>query len=191
MARPRTQVAAIDGKTIRRLADRANGKSPIHMAGAWAIANGVALGQVKTDDRSCGITTITESRKTFEIKGCVVTIDCMGYRKNTARETVKQGADYIPAVKKNRPQLWEYIAGAFEYGERTRLATLERGVFQDREQRTRARRAPTPLGDVRPVCDQTRERPGDWENMNGVAMTESTRWANGALRFTGGASWRS
>ena len=176
MARPRTQVAAIDGKTVRRLADRANGKSPIHVAGAWATANGVALGQVKTDDRSNEITAIQESRKTFEIKGCVVTIEGMGYRKNTARETVKQGADYVSAVMKNRTQLWEDIAGAFEYGE----AALERGVFQDREQRTRARRAPTPLGDVRPVCDQTRERLGDWENMNGVAMTESTRWANGA-----------
>ena len=33
------QVAAIDGKTVRRLADKANGKSPIpHMAGAWANA---------------------------------------------------------------------------------------------------------------------------------------------------------
>ena len=138
VARPRTQVAAIDDKTVRRFEDRANGKSPIHVAGAWATANGVALGQVKTDDRS------------------VVTIEGMDCRKNTAREIVKQGADYVPAVKKNRTQPWEDIVGAFEYGE----ATLEHGVFQDREQRTRARRAPTPLGDIRPVCGQTRERPG-------------------------------
>ena len=37
------QVAAIDGKTVRRSADKANGKSPIHMAGAPATANGAAL----------------------------------------------------------------------------------------------------------------------------------------------------
>ena len=53
-----------------------------------------------------------------------MTIEGMGYRKNTARETVKQGADYVPAVMKNRTQLWEDIVGAFEYGE----ATLEHGV---------------------------------------------------------------
>ena len=40
----RGQVAAIDGKTVRRSADKAKGKSPIHMAGAWATANGAALG---------------------------------------------------------------------------------------------------------------------------------------------------
>ena len=52
------QVAAIDGKTVRRSADKAKGKSPIHMVNEWATANGVALGQVKTDDRSNDITAI-------------------------------------------------------------------------------------------------------------------------------------
>ena len=50
------QVAAIDGKTVRRSADKANGESHIHMAGAWATANVAALEQVKTDDRSNEIT---------------------------------------------------------------------------------------------------------------------------------------
>ena len=45
------QVVEIDGKTVRRSADKAKGKSPIRMASAWATANGVELGQVKTDDR--------------------------------------------------------------------------------------------------------------------------------------------
>ena len=33
----------IDGKTVRRSADKANGKSPIHIVGAWATASGAAL----------------------------------------------------------------------------------------------------------------------------------------------------
>ena len=37
--KPPKGVAAIDGKTVRRLADKANGISPIHIAGAWATAN--------------------------------------------------------------------------------------------------------------------------------------------------------
>ena len=79
------QVAAIDGKTVRRSADKANGKSPIHMAGAWATANGAALGKVKTDDHSNETTAIPKLLKTLEIKGCVVTIDAMGRRKKVAR----------------------------------------------------------------------------------------------------------
>ena len=62
------QVVAIDGKTVRRSADKANGKSPIHMAGAWATANGVALGQVKTDDRSNEITAYPNSSRRLKSK---------------------------------------------------------------------------------------------------------------------------
>ena len=75
------QVAAIDGKTVRRSADKANGKSPIHAAGAWATANGVSLGQVKTEDRSNEITAIPEPLETPELAGCVAAIDAMRCRK--------------------------------------------------------------------------------------------------------------
>ena len=54
----------------------------------------------------------------------------MGRRKKIARQVVKQGADYVLAVKKNQPQLWNDIAGAFEYGERTRFASIEHDVFE-------------------------------------------------------------
>ena len=173
------RVVAIDGKTVRRSADKANGKSPIHMAGAWATANGVALGQVKTDDRSNEITAIPKLLKALEIKGCIVTIDAMGCQKKIARQVVKQGADYVLAVKKNQPQLWDDIVGAFEYGERTRFATIEHDVFETvnkghgRVERRRywATSAPSVVG-------HANDR-GEWANMNGAAMTESTRWADG------------
>ena len=153
------QVVAIDGKTVRRSADKAKGESPIHMAGAWATANGVALGQVKTDAHSNEITAIPKLLKMLEIKGCTVTIDAMGYRKKIARQVVKQGADCVLAVKKNQPQLWDDVAGAFEYGERTRFASIEHDVFETVNKghgRVERRRR---LGDVRPVGDRTRERP--------------------------------
>ena len=171
---------AIDGKTVRRSADKAKGESPIHMAGAWATANGVALGQVKTDARSNETTAIPKLLKMLEIKGCVVTIDAMGFQKKIARQIVKQGADYVLAVKKNQPQLWDDIVGAFEYGERTRFASIEHDVFETvnkghgRVERRRcwATSAPSVVG-------HANDR-GEWANMNGAAMIESTRWINGA-----------
>ena len=63
-----------------------------------------------------------------------MTIDAMGCRKKKAREIVKKGADYVLAVKKNRP-------APFEYGERTRFASIERDQFQDSEQGAWARRS--------------------------------------------------
>ena len=173
------QVVAIDGKTVRRSADKTKGKSPIHMVSAWATANGVALGQVKTHERSNEITAIPKLLKMLEIKGCVVTIDAMGCQKKIARQVVKQGEDYVLAVKKNQPQLWDDVAGAFEYGERTRFATMEHDVFETvnkghgRIERRRcwATSAPSVVG-------HANDR-GEWANMNSVAMIESTRWADG------------
>ena len=173
------QVVAIDGKTVRRSADKANGKSPIHMVSAWATANGVALGQVKTDAHSNETTAIPKLLRTLEVKGCTAAIDAMGCRKKIARQVVKQGVDCVLAVKKNQPQLWDDVAGAFEYGERTRFASIEHDVFETvnkghgRVERRRcwATSAPSVVG-------HANDR-GEWANMNGVAMIESTRWADG------------
>ena len=154
------QVVAIDGKTVRRSADKAKGESPIHMAGAWATANGVALGQVKTDAHSNEITAIPKLLRTLEVKGCTAAIDAMGCRKKIARQIVKQGVDCVLAVKKNQPQLWDDIVGAFEYGERTRFASIEHDVFETVNKghgRVERRRR---LGDLSPVGGRTRERPG-------------------------------
>ena len=134
------RVVEIDCKTVRRSADKANGESLIHMASAWATANGGALGQVKTDDRSNEITAIPKPLKTLEIKGCVVTIDAMGRRKKIARAIVKQGADYVLAVK------------------RTRFSSVKHDVFETVNKghgRVERRRS----GDLRPVRGRTRERP--------------------------------
>lgn len=54
----KSQVVAIDGKTLRRSYDRTSGKAPIHMVNAWAQANGLMLGQVKTRHKSNEITAI-------------------------------------------------------------------------------------------------------------------------------------
>ena len=139
------------------------------MAGAWATDNGVALGQVKTDAHSNEITAIPKLLKMLEIKGCVVTIDAMGCHKKIARQVVKQGADYVLAVKKNQPQLWDDIVGAFEYGERTRFSTMEHDVFETVnkghgrfERRCRATSAPSVVG-------HANDR-GEWADMNRVAM---------------------
>ena len=54
------QVIAVDGKRLRRSHDRRLGKQAIHMVSAWASANHLVLGQVKTDDKSNEITAIPE-----------------------------------------------------------------------------------------------------------------------------------
>ena len=46
------EVISVDGKTLRRSHDKSNGKSAIHMVSAWACANGLVIGQIKTEEKS-------------------------------------------------------------------------------------------------------------------------------------------
>jgi predicted transposase YbfD/YdcC len=45
------------------------------MVGAWACANGIVLGQRKTEEKSNEITAIPELLKVLEIQGCIQTPD--------------------------------------------------------------------------------------------------------------------
>jgi predicted transposase YbfD/YdcC len=108
------QVIAVDGKTLRRSHDKSNGKSAIHMVSAWASANGIVLGQVKTDEKSNEITAIPELIKTLEVEGCIVTIDAMGCQKNIAKTIIDKGADYVLALKDNQGTLHDNVELFFQ-----------------------------------------------------------------------------
>ena len=108
------QVIAVDGKTLRRSHDKSNGKSAIHMVSAWASANGIVLGQVKTDEKSNEITAIPELIKTLQIEGCIVTIDAMGCQKNISKTIIDKGADYVLALKENQGTLHDNVELFFQ-----------------------------------------------------------------------------
>lgn len=108
------EVVAIDGKTLRRSHDRSNGKSAIHMVSAWACANGLVLGQTKTDEKSNEITAIPQLLRTLEISGCIVTIDAMGCQTEIAGTIVEKGADYVLSLKGNQGNLHEDVTLFFQ-----------------------------------------------------------------------------
>jgi predicted transposase YbfD/YdcC len=103
------RLVAIDGKTLRRSHDAANGLGPLHVVSAWASEHGVALGQVATEEKSNEITAIPLLLKQIELAEAVVTIDAMGCQKDIARDIVAGGGDFVIAVKDNQPKLAEAI----------------------------------------------------------------------------------
>jgi predicted transposase YbfD/YdcC len=109
------QVVAIDGKTLRRSFDAASSKSAIHMVSAWATANQISLGQVVVDEKSNEITAIPQLLKMLELSGCLVTIDAMGCQTEIAAAILDAKADYVLAVKKNQPTLYEGVQWHFFY----------------------------------------------------------------------------
>lgn len=106
-------VIAIDGKTVRRSADKANGKSALHLVSAWSSANRLVLGQRKVDGHSNEITAIPQLLRSLDVSGSVVKMDAMGCQKKVAREIVEQGADYVLALKGNQRELYDDVSDTF------------------------------------------------------------------------------
>ena len=173
------QVVAIDGKTVRRSHDRVAGKSAIHMVSAWASANQLILGQVKVDDHSNEITAIPQLLDTLDVSGCTVTIDAMGCQKEIAKTIVEKDADYILALKRNQPQLYDDAEEMFEQSRRSGFSdlgyhfceTVEKGHGRIEKRRCWAVSEPEHLGYM--------DERGEWAELRSLAMIESERTENG------------
>jgi predicted transposase YbfD/YdcC len=165
------QVIAIDGKTLRRSHDSRNGKRAIHMVSAWASANGIVLGQVKTDEKSNEITAIPELIKALEVKDCIVTIDAMGCQKNIAKLIVDKGADYVLALKDNQSTLHDSVELFFQDSIRSASnPTIDFHQYTDGAHgRIEVRRHWT-TSDI-----QWLQGKESWENITTVAMVERER----------------
>ena len=173
------QVVAIDGKTVRGSHDRVSGKSAIHMVSAWASANRLVLGQVKVADRSNEITAIRELLDMLDVPGCTITVDAMGCQKEIATKITDRRADYILALKRNQPQLYDDVAETFDHLRRSEFSdidyrfceTVEKGHGRIEKRRCWAVSDPAYLGYVN---DQ-----GEWTKLKSLAMVESERTENG------------
>lgn len=108
-------VVAIDGKTMRRSLDKANGKAAIHLVSAFSSAHRLVLGQIKVDDKSNEITAIPELLKRLTLSGCLVTIDAMGCQKQIAQDIVAADADYLLSLKGNHGDLHRDVIDHFAH----------------------------------------------------------------------------
>ena len=104
-------VVAIDGKALRRALNE--GEAIPYIVSAWASENGLALGQVKVDDKSNEITAIPELLRILDLQGCIVTLDAMGCQKEIAAQIVDKKADYVLALKGNHATVHEEIQEFF------------------------------------------------------------------------------
>lgn len=82
-------LVAIDGKTLHSSCDREDRISTIHMVSAYAAANKVVLGQIKTAEKSNEITAIPELLTLLDITGCLLSIDAMGCQTQIAKTIVE------------------------------------------------------------------------------------------------------
>lgn len=163
---------AIDGKTLRRSHRRGIGGKAIHMVSAFSSATGVALGQIKTAEKSNEITAIPELLKAICVKDCLVTIDAMGNQKKIAEAIINKGGDYLLSVKENQPTQYEALKDFFRIAEEEQYANITYEQCQSIEKdhgRIETRRCVTTN-----QLDWL-EKKLKWKNMQSIVMIESIR----------------
>jgi predicted transposase YbfD/YdcC len=170
------RLIAIDGKTIRRSLDTANGKAAIHMVNAWCATNHMVLGQLATDAKSNEITAIPELMKLLDLQGAVVTIDAAGCQKKIARQIVEQGGDYILQLKGNQGTLHKETAELFDqclsddcHGiTYSTAATIDKGHGRIEQRRIWA------TTDINWFAEK-----GKWKNLRSLIRVQAQRTING------------
>ncbi len=108
------RLVAIDGKTCRGSHDAANHLGPLHIVSAWASEEGVALGQVATEEKSNEITAIPQLLEQIDLKNTLITIDAMGCQKDIVQQIVEGKGDCVLAVKDNQPKLKAAVESFFD-----------------------------------------------------------------------------
>lgn len=97
-------VIALDGKALRRAYERGKSHMPPIMVTAWAAKTRLALANILSpgNNEAAGALELIEM---LQLKGCVVTMDALHCRRDTAQAIVERGGDYVLAVKDNQPGL--------------------------------------------------------------------------------------
>ena len=168
---------SIDGKTIRGSADKANEKSPFHLVSAWVKDLGISMGQIAVGKKSNEIIAIPKLLRTLDVKGAIVSIDAMGCQKRIASQIRRQGGDYVLALKKNQPSLYEQVDDFFSTAEEFNFEDIEYEDYETVEKdhgRIEIRKY-TLVTDVRWL-----EKKG-WTGLKSVGRVIRERRANGKV----------
>lgn len=162
----------IDGKTLRRSFDRGSSRAAIHMVSVWASKANLTLGQLATDEKSNEITAIPRLLELITLHSAVVTIDAMGCQRDIAAKIIDGGGDYILAVRKNQPTLYEEIELLFDDA----IANDFEGMGYDFDEQTDAGHGRVEVRRVWVTRDVDWLREQDlWAGLRSVVCVELTR----------------
>ena len=166
------EVVALDGKTLRRSFDRAQGRGPLHLVSAWAATNRLVLGQLATAEKSNEITAVPELLRTLELAGCIVTVDALNCQKTIAKEISEADADYVMALNGNHGTAHAEVQSFLEDARHRGFAGVAHDFVETLDKnhgRLEIRRCW--------ISDQIHwfaDR-GQWEKLRTVAMVEAER----------------
>ena len=178
------EIVAVDGKTLRRSKDKQKGLKPLHVVSAWANQNRLVLGEIATEEKSNEITAIPALLKLLNIKGCIVTIDAMGTQKEIAKTIIKEGGNYVLALKENHRDFYEDVQLYFkeEILPQNKLDLEKDGRYAKVTEKSHGRYE-TRECYLSSEIDWLENRK-DWEKLRGIGLIISTRQIAGELEIS-------
>ena len=122
---------SIDGKAMRGSGNKNH--DALHVVSAWAKDSGVCFGQEAVIGKGREIAAIENLLDCISVRNQIVRIDAIGTQTEIARK-IKQGkGDYLLAVKKNQPNLYENIALYFGDSDHLRQIKAQSTYLKTRE----------------------------------------------------------
>jgi len=109
------KTVSFDGKTICATANMEKFKSPLHIASAFVVQNGITIGQLAAQAKSNEIPAVQELIGLLNLEGATVVADALNCQKKTAEKVLAGGADYVFSVKKNQRNLYDDIAEMVDF----------------------------------------------------------------------------
>lgn len=83
-------IIAIDGKAIKSAIDNVNNGNVPYIVSAFLTDIGLALGEIRVNEKSNEIKAIPELLKILEIEGAIVTIDAIGTQEKIIKKIAKK-----------------------------------------------------------------------------------------------------
>ena len=168
-------VVAIDGKTLRRSHDRAQGKDALVLVSAWAEANRLLLGQVAVDPGANEIPAIPILLQQVALAGSIVTVDAIGCQTAIAAQIVAQEADYVLALKANQGTLHEAVRVLFAAGQADGLVSIRHDIQRSIEKNHGRLELRQVWAVDDPAVMAYLDPHGAWPNLRSVAMVVTER----------------
>ncbi|MGB5634296.1 MAG: ISAs1 family transposase [Waterburya sp.] len=108
------KIINLDGKTARGSYDREESLNAGPSVTAWAAEHHLVLAQQRVDEKSNEITAIPELLDLLDVEGTIITIDAMGTQTEIAAQIIRNGGEYILALKGNQGKLHKGVKTFFE-----------------------------------------------------------------------------
>ena len=108
------EVIAFDGKTICSTVKKNSIQEKLHILTAYLTENSVTLGQIAVDEKTNEIPVLRELLAMIDIKGKIITADAMHCQKDTVKEIVERGGDYVIGLKGNQETLYKEMSDYIE-----------------------------------------------------------------------------